>query len=861
MPKLFVMKKIYFLLVVILGFGSVSGQIINFPDAAFKNRLLVTDLSEYVAMNLQDQWFVIDSNSDGEIDVLEAAQVKILTLNNFAGGTVTNLSGIEHFTSLVELNVSSNNLSGNLSLPILPNLKKFKCFSNDLTSITLNGFSALEVLVCSQNDITTLNLTNLPNLKQIFAGNNEILYLDASSFTNLEDLDISSNPTTSLIVSGLSQLKSLEASTTSISTINLQGLTAIQRIEIDNSNLTTLDVSNLITLTTLDCSDNNIVNLNVSGATALKTLTCYFNATNNLDLSGLTALETLRCQNSGVVTLNLSGAIKLKFLNCRDNYITSLNLSGLTKLTTLDVYNNDLTTLDLSDVKAYSINVNENPLQSLFIKNGFENFLNLNSITTLNYICKDDFDTPLVSIPVEINSYCTFTPGGTFYTISGTNTFDSNNNGCTSSDPTFPNLKFNITNGNIVGDIISNQTGNYSIPVQSGTHTIIPIIENPTYFNISPASETVTFNSTSSPFTQNFCITPNGLHPDLEIVIVLTTPARPGFDTDYKLVIKNKGNIQQSGNVNLTYNEDFLDYVSSSPLFTTQATGLLTWDYSNLKPFETREISLTLNVNSPIETPAVNGGDILNYTATISSPATDDLPLDNTFSLPQIVVNSFDPNDKTCLEGTSITPDMIGTYVHYMIRFENTGTFAAENIVVKDMIDQSKFDISTLIPLNASHDFITRITGNKVEFIFENINLPFNNATNDGYIVFKIKTLPTLVLGDSFSNSASIYFDYNFPIVTDTAVTTFAVLENQDFEFNKYLILYPNPVNDLLKITSKQNIELRSMEIYNMIGQLVISVPNANGISSIDISSLSTGNYFLKVVSDKGTSNIKFIKN
>ena len=69
------------------------------------------------------------------------------------------------------------------------------------------------------------------------------------------------------------------------------------------------------------------------------------------------------------------------------------------------------------------------------------------------------------------------------------------------------------------------------------------------------------------------------------------------------------------------------------------------------------------------------------------------------------------------------------------------------------MIDLSKFDISTLIPTDASHSYITKISeGNKVEFIFENINLPFEDANNDGYIAFKIKTKPTLVVGDSFEN-------------------------------------------------------------------------------------------------------------
>lgn len=56
------------------------------------------------------------------------------------------------------------------------------------------------------------------------------------------------------------------------------------------------------------------------------------------------------------------------------------------------------------------------------------------------------------------------------------------------------------------------------------------------------------------------------------------------------------------------------------------------------------------------------------------------------------------------------------------------------------------------------------IKENNVEFVFENINLPFDNAANDGYVSFKVKTRPTLVGGDLFSNTANIYFDYNYPI-------------------------------------------------------------------------------------------------
>ena len=72
--------------------------------------------------------------------------------------------------------------------------------------------------------------------------------------------------------------------------------------------------------------------------------------------------------------------------------------------------------------------------------------------------------------------------------------------------------------------------------------------------------------------------------------------------------------------------------------------------------------------------------------------------------------------------------------------------------------------------------------------------------------------------------------------------------------------MYPNPVSDVLNVSSTQAIEIQSVAIYDILGQIVIAVPNAKSVSSIDVSKLRSGNYFIKVKSDKGSSSIKFIK-
>src|SRR5690554_4725229 len=69
----------------------------------------------------------------------------------------------------------------------------------------------------------------------------------------------------------------------------------------------------------------------------------------------------------------------------------------------------------------------------------------------------------------------------------------------------------------------------------------------------------------------------------------------------------------------------------------------------------------------------LNNGDELNFLATVNPIDDDETAEDNKFILTQYVVNSFDPNDKICLQGTSISPEEVGEFVYYKIRFENTG--------------------------------------------------------------------------------------------------------------------------------------------------------------------------------------------
>ena len=557
------------------------------------------------------------------------------------------------------------------------------------------------------------------------------------------------------------------------------------------------------------------------------------NSDGEIQISEVQIVYDLNIQNSAINYLEwLVYFNNLRRLDCAENFFSSIDLSQLLNLDIVYVNSNpNLVSINMKNGKLIF------PVPAIFPAPPGQQGVDFQNCPNLNYICLEDqfideLQTYITNYNItnilNYNSYCSFANGGISYILEAVNKLDLNFNGCDSNDIFIPKLKYNVLNETTSNIFISGNSSNFNISFPSGQYTITPILENPNYFNVSPPSSNINFPTNASPFTQNFCISPNGVHNDLDIVFVPIGPARPGFDVIYKIIYKNNGTTSQSGTINLNFNDAILDFVSTSSAFSNQALNNLNWNFTNLAPFETRTIMVTLNVNSPTESPAVNSGNILNYTTTISG-LTDETPLNNTISLGHIVVNSLDPNDKTCLEGTTVSSDMIGKYVHYIIRFENTGTFSAENIVVKDLIDTSKFDMNSLTPLNGSHEFRTKITNsNNVEFIFENINLPFDNANNDGYITFKIKTNSNLVSGDTFSNNASIYFDYNYPIITNTFTTTISALKNQDFSFQDYFTLSPNPAKDILSYSNNFNTEVFSINIYNSIGQIILTFTNPN---------------------------------
>jgi uncharacterized repeat protein (TIGR01451 family) len=225
-------------------------------------------------------------------------------------------------------------------------------------------------------------------------------------------------------------------------------------------------------------------------------------------------------------------------------------------------------------------------------------------------------------------------------------------------------------------------------------------------------------------------------------------------------------------------------------------------------------------------------------------------------------VGSYDPNDKSESHGGKIGLDNFTSndYLYYTVQFENTGTANAQFIRIDDVLDAG-LDESTFEMINASHTVNTKREGNQLTWHFYNINLPptVNNPTSShGYVHFKIKPKTGFALGDAIPNTASIYFDYNPAIITNTCNTEFfQTLGNPSFTANT-ITLYPNPTSNAVQITNSLNETITNVALYEVSGKLVKQLTETNHSQiTVDLQTLAKGLYFVEITTASNTKQIK----
>ncbi len=247
--------------------------------------------------------------------------------------------------------------------------------------------------------------------------------------------------------------------------------------------------------------------------------------------------------------------------------------------------------------------------------------------------------------------------------------------------------------------------------------------------------------------------------------------------------------------------------------------------------------------------------------AAVSILPGDNNPSNNNVGGCYPVYASWDPNSKEVSPSGNV--DTTQPWLTYTIHFQNTGSASATNIHVDDTIDVAHLDISTFQLLAYSSLPKVQIQNNgAVRFTFSNINLPDSStgfAASQGYVQYKIKLIDGVPVNTQISNTASVYFDLNPAVVTNTTLNTVVLptgitppLRGEELSMK----IYPNPANTTLYI-KVTGLAPETMKLYTVTGQEVYT---GKFEPEIDVSKLSAGAYFVEVKAGEQEGRRMFVK-
>ena len=456
-----------------------------------------------------------------------------------------------------------------------------------------------------------------------------------------------------------------------------------------------------------------------------------------------------------------------------------------------------------------------------------------------------------------------------YNTIKGNVFLDYNYNGIKeSSEPYYTAAEVMSIKAGFDTIVAVSSVGKYTFYTDTGLYVTHAVSHLP-YYNTAPATHSSPFATYFNTDSLSFALQPLPGKHDLAITMFpVLNRARPGFPVQYKITYRNQGTDTADG-VLQVIKDSRLNYSSSTPAAGSVNGDTLRWNFSNLKPFETSDITINFVLQTP---PAVIAGDTIFSRAVISGSIPDLTPGDNFSTLVQVVRNSFDPNDKTESHAGKITMNQVSTgeYLTYTIRFQNTGNDTAFNVYIHDTLN-TNLDWSTMQMLTSSANYQMTLNDGKCVWSFNNINLVDsikNEPLSHGYLVYRIKPKANVQVGDIITNKAAIYFDYNLPVITNTENTTVVAdvfpLRLLSFTAKRSSFsLSPGDGRDeaLLNWTTANEINVDHFEIersgngreFVRMQNVKCKMQNGASFSFTDHSPLTTHNYYrLKMVDKDG---------
>jgi uncharacterized repeat protein (TIGR01451 family) len=776
--------------------------------------------------------------------------------------TILDLDGIQYFDALSTLNCSNNSV---VSIPYLPqNMYQLIIGNNNLTSIP-NIPSSLSQLDIRINDFTSL--PPLPaGLTRYYGGGNpnlplptfpiSITQLDISNcnltsfptfWPAITNLSIGANPNAPLPASFPPNLESL--------TIHEMGLTQLPNLP--------------ATVISIEAQTNNFVVLN--------------NFPPNLEwlqVSNSANLDSMYNLPNSLMTVSAS--------DCGLEYLGNIPAS----ISALYIYTNNLTTLPTLPAGIDDLNVNDNQLTGFnYLPSSMNSFRANNNMITCMPIIPDVSGTtqfnflgnPITCLPNYTNDMWSATLA---LPLCASNDPVNNPQGCSSAQGVSGYL-FEDDNLNCARE--NSEQGIRNVPVR-----LLDNAQNQLAVMSSLTNGRFFHTAGQGPYeividTLNRPIVPTCAIPGVDSSFVLTATdslidnvnfgfeCKPGFDIgttnahvsgwvfpgqvhDLTLACGDLSNFYNlncaqgiSGTVTVTMVGP-VNYVSNIGGTLNPTVSGLTFTYS-IADFGTVDFLNSFGLQFETQTTA-QSGDQICVNVTVTPTGGDNNVANNSYDYCYEVINSYDPNNK--LVYPSLVVPGFDDYLTYTINFQNTGSAPAFNIRLEDTLS-ADLDLTTFEVIDYSHTNHYSLEGNLLQVYYPNIML-LDSTTNEpeskGYVTFKVKPLQSFVLGSAIENEASIYFDYNAPILTNTALVE-CTIEASLGELKNALKVYPVPFDGYFVLNGVE--EMMSVSLVNSVGSVIWN-REVSTTTTFNTDDLKSGIYFLKVSNGEEESTMKLLK-
>ncbi len=436
--------------------------------------------------------------------------------------------------------------------------------------------------------------------------------------------------------------------------------------------------------------------------------------------------------------------------------------------------------------------------------------------------------------------------------ITGTTYYDANINGVLdTADIGLPQQTLLLQPDSVFR--LSNSTGKYVFYGDTGNYTISNLI-SPGWLLTSAFNPYNVLADSVYNCCYDFGLQPQTVLHQMNLSLI-NTQSRCNTIVPFGIDIYNSGTVPE--NVRCYFVKDSLiGFANSTPAITSSSDDTLFWDINGCAPFSHHQVLLQLQMPNQN-----NAGDTLNFKGGVISLTNGSIF--DTDSINDVVTCAYDPNDKVARPVGVDAPHytLMNDTLIYTIRFQNTGTDTALTVAIYDTLD-ANLDMNTFQFIASSHTVDVKYDAKgRLRFAFYSIQLPDSNTAeiaSHGFVRYSIKAKQSTPDYTLVNNTAFILFDYNVPVVTNTAFNTLVIqiptVGLPHVQQNNSVLVYPNPAKDQINFKLPSQNKTFDLMIADLFGRQVYHAKENGDFVSIATSKIGEG-VFVYSITDENNKN------